>query len=338
MKKLLILLSIILAVSFIQAQDKPFYLTVTPSFVEYNYVSYNDLNWNTPEDQITLFALNVIPDPNYQGELPEIRFSIEWNGIKVHDVYEIQSLTGISSSDFFNSDYSNLDPLIDKLKEMVIDNGKLPDGNYILDFVIVESETGNSDDYQDHALSNTATFTLIIKSPNPITLITPGSPIGSSPIAINDANPYFVWVSNVDNYKFRIWEENSSTTTEDQLETIAPYYKDDISTTNFEYPTSAPALKYGKTYAWQITSEVHTSLGNDEINLKSRIYHFKLSNTETEAHSFNILEQYIRDFNPIGGEEFLKLLKEGYTVEQTSVDKIIDKLSKGKKIAEITVE
>lgn len=345
MKKLLILIGIILTVSFIQAQSKPFNLSVTPSSVEYNYVSYNDLNWNSPGEQITLFALNVTQNqPPYQGEVPEIRFSIEWNNIKVYDAYkpqDINGLTALSSSDFFNADqYNHLDPLLDELKSIVIDTGKFPDGNYILQFVVAEAgadeQNGPLDD--DHALSNIATFTLTIKSPNPITLVSPGNPLGSSPVTINNENPYFVWVSNVTGYTFKIWEENNSAVTEDQLETIAPYYKADRNMSNFEYPASAPALKYGKSYAWQVVSNDVRSLGGETIELKSRIYHFKLSNTETADNSFNILEKYIKDFRPIGGEEFLKLIHEGYEIDQTAVDKIIDEISKGKKIVELTIE
>ena len=352
MKKILFgFVFMLLAFSLI-AGNLPIKLSITSQYGAepvFNYISYDDLNWKNPEDQITLFTLNVVKnDPNFNNDT-ELRFEMSWNDVKSVEAFDNYDLPLIlTNQDIIRADYpggkitkieGDLNEVFDALKPLVLDSGKIPDGDYTFRFVIVEKGHGFSDDYASHELSNEAILTFRVKSPMDITLVSPGNPITANPYTISNRNPYFVWVSNLDDYIIKIWEDNGSMNSEEQYENATSYYQSEVSYPNFEYPDSAPILKIGKVYAWQIIAPLKNSLTNDDNDyLKSKIYHFRIGSHQTENTTSTVIENYILRYKPEGWQAFMELLKEGYTLDQNDLEVIIKRISSGKKMTKIEID
>ena len=256
----------------------------------------------------------------------------------------------ISNKDIIRATYpgglftveGDLDNVFNELKPLVMDTGRIPDGKYTFSFVVVESDYEPETNYEDHKLSNKGHLTFTVKSPMEITLISPGNPITSNPVSISVRNPFFVWVSNFEEYTIKIWEETQNIENQEQFESITPYFTDVVQTPNYDYPPNAPALTPGKTYAWQVVAKLKNSLIADseqgEEYQKSKIYHFKISSKNSNPmNNVIVIENYLRRFKPEGWQNFMELLKQGYQIEQEDMDEILSRVSSGKKIVRIEI-
>jgi hypothetical protein len=352
MKKILFVLLVFFAFIYLNAGEYPLRMEISSpygSHPEFNYISYDDLNWKNPEDQIILFNLNFTKINQDFNEESELRFEMSWNGVKSVEVFgQYQLPLVLTNQDIIRAEYpggkiykisGNLDAVFDALKPLVLDSGRIPDGDYTFTFVAVQSSHGADDNYDNYKLSEKVSLTFTVKSPMEITLVSPGNPITSSPVSISTRNPYFVWVSNLESYIIKIWEDNGSANTTDQFESIATYYKAETNAPNFEYPPNAPVLRIGKVYAWQVIAPLKNSLTNDDNDyLKSKIYHFRVTSEQNGNQTDIVLENYITRYKPEGWQSFLELIKNGFTIEQEDLDEILKRISAGKRITKIELD
>ena len=362
MKKIFILIGLLFFIFVINVAgdcppDCPIQIQISSPFGQnpvFNYISYDDLNWKKPEDQIILFNVVITKLNQSQEDNGEIRFTLRWNDVEANEVFKDYTLPlTLTNKDILRSSYigdiftvqGNLDDVFNELKPLVLDTGRIPDGSYTVEFAVVEKGYGNTPEYINHLLSNIAKLTFTVKSPMEITLISPGNPLSANPVEIFTKNPYFVWVSNFDEYTIKIWEETGNMNSMEQFENVTPYFSKILNITNFDYPSDAPPLRNGKTYAWQVVAKLRNSLIiNNEENKeyqKSKIYHFKIVSSSSNSNdnvSVTVLENYLTNYKPAGWRNFLELLKEGYYIEQEDLDVIISRISSGKKIIRIEVE
>jgi len=157
-----------------------------------------------------------------------------------------------------------------------------------------------------------------VTTPTPISLITPGNPVGMEPSVNYDLNPNFVWFSNLNEYTFKLFELNEqtgNTQTQEDIENLAPYYQQEVNTTSFTYPTSAPPLEYGNTYAWQVTAQIVSPLSSNEEEYKSNVYTFKISGGEEANPDDLLLINFLRQLNSPSGEEAINLFGNGYSLK-----------------------
>jgi len=163
-----------------------------------------------------------------------------------------QNIVSHDNTSIYNID-NNFDEMQNALEDQVLadETGRMPDGVYAGTIQAFEPGT-------DNPLSNQATIYITITSPTPIILILPGSPLGSPPAEIEDFNPNFVWVSNLFEYTFKIWELEDASITAEEIALLNPLEViDGIVSTTYTLPPSVQLIN-DQVYAWQVTAELLT--------------------------------------------------------------------------------
>ncbi|MCD4819270.1 MAG: hypothetical protein K8S23_11325 [Candidatus Cloacimonetes bacterium] len=355
LKKSLILLFLVAIVQiYMQAYDDVVIDGITSTTYNILYPTYFDPD--NPAGQPTLFDL-TIRDINPSHTSPyriSVKTSMTWRGnylIENELATPEQFLSFTSPIFLHNRDViadetttdwyvtAKWDEILDNntdFKDQVLSLGKFPDGIYIFTFQVCEY---NTDTAPGDPISIEYPVTINLRSPNPITLITPGSPIGMGALEISDPNPYFVWFSNLHDYTFSIWELDDLSYSIDQIEQMTPYFTEEgISSNGFPFPASK-TLKYNTDYAWQITSEIDTPSLDIQIQ-KSNIYLFKVVGDESNAFDNSILikllESYITD-DEEGVKELILSLKAGFKLSDEDFERLLYKFSTYKKIKKVTI-
>lgn len=351
MKKLTISLLLILFVGYAFCQSEINLQVTTPAGSNFNFLYPTHFDPDNPSLQPELFKLKL---QNTQDESQNcvIRFNMSWRGEmlvdeayigKVNDFIEIPAGNTIIISSkqvitntptVYASDVSWSDMLDEsqEFEDIILDSGKFPDGEYYFEFEVLDEVDGN-------ALSEMQSASITIKSPVPIKLITPGSPIGLGASLINDLNPYFAWFSNFPQYTIKIYELEGEVDAPDQIENIKdPYFETQCNKTSFSYPASANPLSYGKTYAWQVTAKLISPTGSSEDIYESRFYVFEISNQGGQESDNNILINILKQTNVEGAGEVISLLQNGYEVDREDIDEILRRISAGENIKRITVQ
>ena len=318
MKKILVVVILALTIGLFAQYD--FTLNVSPLYETYNVLYPANFNPDEPESQPNLFNLTVNGTSTTEAVL---YCRMIWE-----DEYAIVTLTpntpgmfptNLSSADIINSSPTgfsveqSFEDFLDNIDDLIIDTGRMPDGNYIFEIGIYESgNEGNA----AYLLSNLVTAIIVIRSPISISLITPGSPIGLGVINISEQYPNFIWFSNLEKYTIKIYELDGIYETVEEIEMLDPHYVESgFSSTSFSYPPSAPEFEYNKTYAWQISATVSSPIAASESVYKSTMYLFRLSDTTTEELSLQILLNFLNQLGIEGIEEIIGLLEAGYTIE-----------------------
>jgi hypothetical protein len=162
---------------------------------------------------------------------------------------------------------------VDPQTERLTTAPSLPAGSYVFG-VVVRTPQGvvlDSDEVR-----------VTIGSPSRLQLLSPGLPVGSSPPVISTPSPRFLWSADGDvtgagaaTYRLTVARADGAASGEEAMQGFASWQTVTTGTTAF-YPGSAEALPLepGATYAWQVTREVRTSAGIEQ--LESPIYWFRM--------------------------------------------------------------
>lgn len=312
MKKLFILLFLFI-LGMLSAQ-------VTLEILPQGTVTYNSfypVNFDPdhPEEQPILFTITLNSDV---GNDYILKVSLESENTPPANITlaPITDVTppfiSLTNRDIVNEDPNyfvidgNYDDFLDALDDQILETGRLPDDSYL--FTIEAKSPDGSSTFA------TVQITLDIVSPITISLISPGSPIGSTPIAIFSQYPNFTWFSNITSYKFELYElDDIPQNTEDVIQQNNPIFIEEIESTSFTYPPSAPSFNLGKYYAWQITGDIVTTAGNTTGS--SIMYCFEYE----EQGSGDFGDQTVINFlNQLGTDEInqiISYLESGYTVQ-----------------------
>ncbi len=265
-----------------------FHITISGDYPS-NAVLYCEMSWENEQAEITL-------TPNIPGQFPS---------------YPISSSDIVSSIDHqdFRID-QNFDDFLDNIEDLIIDTGRMPDGNYVFTIGIYENDQNGT------LLSNLATAVIVIRFPISISLITPGNPIGLGVTNISEPFPNFIWFSNLEEYTIRIYELDGVYDTVEEIEMLEPHFVEmNIGGTSFSYPPSAPEFVLNQTYAWQVSAIVMSPIAASESEYKSTMYLFRLSDSASEESSLQILINFLNQLDIDGVDEIISLLEAGYTLD-----------------------
>jgi hypothetical protein len=166
------------------------------------------------------------------------------------------------------TDY-DVDPQSDRLAK----SSSLPAGTYVFG-VTVRTPNGvvlDSDEVR-----------VTIGAPSRLQLLSPGLPVGNPPPVITTPSPRFLWSTDgpvsgagAATYRLTVARADGAASGEEAIQGFASWQTVVTGTTAF-YPGSAEALPLepGATYAWQVTREVRTSAGVEQ--LESPIFWFRM--------------------------------------------------------------
>ena len=201
---------------------------------------------------------------------------------------------------------NNFDDFLEDIGDIIEGTGRLPDGTYV--FTISAYAEGSNDPCDQEVL------TLTIISPISISLITPGNPVGLGPAPISDNYPNFIWFSNLTDYTIKLFEIDGEYTTPEEIELLDPYFEDRCNITSYLYPTDAPDLIIGRTYAWQVSADVLTPIG-EQGRYKSILYSFLVSTNQEEEMNNQILINFLTQLNIEELDELIALINNGYNIK-----------------------
>ena len=178
----------------------------------------------------------------------------------------------------FSIDENNID--IDQLSSSVLQTGKIPNGSYMFDFKLLDSQNN---------IIDTEIKTIDVYEPSFLELISPGGEVSDTlETSIFSSYPVFSWNSDfcsACSYGIRISEydpaqhSNLSDAINDissfPLDQSDGFYELPQNINVFQYPVSNAAdLEMGKLYAWQIKRSYETTVGdNDDF---SPVFVFKI--------------------------------------------------------------
>jgi len=286
MAKKLMILFFILMIFSVNAQyhinftlEPPFYNGGTFNLFYFNYFADFDLDDSASQPLIFTITIQNISTEYHDYELrldglwgTYTGYSIltpETNNPQPGGIETITNQNIVSHDDtsIYNID-NNFDEMQDALEDQVLadETGRMPDGVYAGTIQAFEPGT-------DNPLSNQATIYITITSPTPIILILPGSPLGSPPAEIDDLNPNFVWVSNLFEYTFKIWELEDASITAEEIALLNPLeVVEGIVSTTYTLPPSVQ-LENDQAYTWQVSAELLTP-EDEVVILESDFYLF----------------------------------------------------------------
>lgn len=205
----------------------------------------------------------------------------------------------------------------DAMQSMIIQTGRLPDGNYRLELVINNlTNPGGSVRKEE---------TIISAHPISLELITPGGPLADvQNYTIMTTYPFFQWQSDpcaICSYRIRVArfipDEHSSAEDAIEDQTVLPleqalgwYPEKDtdgkfLRTTSFQYPQSgAVDLEPGNIYVWQVQKSIPTTVGDEFTN--SFIYAFMI---EEQQAGYDPIREAVRTV--LGDERYEQLFNVG---------------------------
>ncbi len=354
MKKLILLL-LCLAVSItLTAQEVR--LDISPPSMTYNVFYPANFNPEEPENQPVFFTINFnVPDVL---EDYVIHCDMEWYDYSAYATLSpddpSQLPSSLTNQDIIRSNNAGgfevdetFSDFLSNIEDLILDTGRLPDGNYVFEIAVYSAGHGGEDQY---LLSNKVTFVLTIQSPITISLITPGNPIGLGPAVIADQFPNFVWFSNLADYTIKIYELDEEYQSAEEIEQqIEPFFEENnYPSTSFPYPPNAPDFRRNIVYAWQVSSEINTPMASVEKH-KSVMYLFTVSTEEQEDQDNQMLINFLNQLNIEGIQELIALIQSGYSFEKLFFDgneisindlnEILQKISDGEiKVKDFSIE
>lgn len=320
MKKLIILLILTTSISLF-AQTYDFTLTVSPTHRTYNVLYPANFNPDEPDLQPDLFTISIIENTPSNNAVLYCKMTWEEEFAEIILTPDGQFPTSLTSSQIINSypegfgvEKQTFEDFLDNIEDLIIDTGRMPDGNYVFELGIYDYDYEN--EQIGDLLSNPGTAVVVIRSPISISLITPGNPVGLGVTNISELYPNFIWFSNLENYTLTIYELDEMYDTIEEIEMLDPHFVEtNISGTNYSYSPDAPDFVLNKIYAWQVSAKVLSPVAAAESEYKSTMYLFKLSDTASEELSLQILKNFLNQLGIEGVDESIKLLEAGYTID-----------------------
>jgi len=334
MKKVLIL---ILLFTSVLVYCEKLDIDIAPNNLIYNYFYPAYLDANNPELQPQLFTLTATNSGAEAINGYEVHLSFYWRGDMLLDgvivtpkeegdyynipaggVITINSRDLIISNDTngFNSESEfDFETVMDdnpEFKDMVIELGYLPDGEYSMHIEVMQNGT---------LISNPSQFVFTILAPAPITMISPGNPQGLGEVVISDLNPYFVWFSNQHDFTFKLYRiEDEFQNVEDIEQQNDPIFEiEELDQTILAYPPNAEPLEYGVLYAWQVETNVVTPLSESNNPLKSNMYFFRVDDTPNGSSNYSLTINLLMQLNNDQIAELIALLQSGYKINQINL-------------------
>tara|TARA_R110000868_G_scaffold259361_9_gene517426 strand:- start:22998 stop:24191 length:1194 start_codon:yes stop_codon:yes gene_type:complete len=167
-----------------------------------------------------------------------------------------------------------------------------------------------------------------------ITLKTPGETIGAE-VTITNPYPQFSWEGEAANtYRLIVVRSNGQDNPESLIEnakssdpsnaggSLLQFENLDLTTVGntLQYPSSGvQALVAGQTYFWQVSTNIQTALGVEELN--SEVWTFKLSAPGDESSLVQIDQDTFNALIALVGEEqFATLTESGYSFESIEMN------------------
>ena len=337
MAKKLIILFFILMMFSLNAQypyqinfalEPPFYNGGTFNLFYFNYFADFDLDDSASQPLIFTISIQNISTEYHDYELRLDGLWGTYTGYSIltpgenepqpggMEIITNQNMVSHDNTSIYDID-NNFDEMQNALEDQVLadETGRMPDGVYAGTIQAFEPGT-------DNPLSNLATIYITITSPTPIILILPGSPLGSSPAEIEDQNPNFVWVSNLLEYTFKIWELEDENITAEEIALLNPLEViDGIVSTTYSLPLSVQ-LGNDQICGWQVSAELNTP--EDEVVIwESDFYLFIIPSAgatgggDNTAIIQNILNQMPPDYETT---QIQNLLNGGYVPDEIILD------------------
>ncbi len=327
MKHVTVLL-LLLAVSVVFADGMPLTITLNDD-VTYNlfYASYIDPD--NPSAQPIFFSGSIQNTTATDVLSYYLRVGLEWNGNTLIDFNDSDSrieaddplgpgvVKPFTSRDIISNVPVNgfrgsltMDGVLDEnpdFEDAILATGRFPDGMYK---VTVQAFDGAN----DAAISDQETMVITILNPVNIQLLYPGTSVGGSIVSYPTQQPTFMWLSNLGSYNFKLFEvESPSDASAEDIANDIPFFEDeDVHTTAYSYPSTAPMLEIGHTYAWQVTGPLSSPIDNGNT-IESPLFMFRIENPNTDPIQMQIIMTLIQNLMGIEGmESFLNLIYDGY--------------------------
>lgn len=318
MKKLFIIILLLIS-TFLLANDLNLSLTGIGNFNEF-YASY--LDPDNVANQPMLFT-GSIQNTTAQSFDFYLTLEILWNNQHLLDesdgkinsripigagqtwTFTNQDVINNIASGYFNAsiDVDNIKNKINDFKNILMETGKFPDGEYIFRF--------KAYDMNNNLISNTEEYSFNIINYSAITLIQPGLQLGSGILEIPDSSPIFIWNSNASQYTFKLYHLQSENNSPDQLDSTTPLFETSVQTNSFSYPTSAPSLENNQLYAWKI--EIENQDGTSSTGtIQSDYFVFKINSGATQTGTYNQIVSFLQNLN-IDSAQIRDLMRNGYS-------------------------
>lgn len=303
----------------------------------YNVFYVANLDPNNPQNQPIFFTFTVT---NISGDsqLPySLKCSFFWNDTALFQdqwieadnplmpnvPVQIASNQIISNTDVGGfSSHLKFDDVLNangNFKDRLLETGRFPDGTYR---AVVQAYDKNPSQSGRQALSEESTFVMNIVNPLSTLLVSPGFPLNTQPQTVNTLTPVFVWVSNLSRFQFKLFELDTPNFDQDYILNLSPYFSQEVTTTTFGYPSSAPAFKSGKYYAWAVIGYLSApgqTSNNNSYQNKSNIYVFKYDPTATgnvqvteNLDSYQALVALLDALPSTTAKQAIDLLNSGY--------------------------
>ncbi len=299
--------------SLVQAQGP----TIEAGFYNQNIEMFflNDVDLNNPGNSPLLFWARIQNDSVERQVVLSLQIISQNYGVlaegesrpftlKADTLIELDNRKlAQGDSPFELADYSLNQDNLKKLQDAILATGLLPSDHY--SFIL------KIRDINEPAAQNEKDINLDITNPTVIELFSPGAPVGSSELPkLYTQQPQFVWNSNAESFTIAICEKMPSNSSPEDVMQNVPRYRGEVKGTSFLYPASgAYPLEEGKTYYWQVSSNVQTS--NGPYILKSEIWGFKIARRESPGEKLLERQMQILSENPM----FEDLFQDGGQLE-----------------------
>lgn len=329
--KRMVLLVLLLSSIVLFAEDQisismalfPPYDSATP----FNLIYPANFNPEEPESQPLIFNINIIPEG--QGPAPGwyLEFHASWSGGSAAEIILTpEPATTIplyltnrdvlrdEEIPYFEEGDSDYDEFIDSMEDEILQTGHLPNGSYELTMQAFDSE-GSS-------ISGLSSLVFSIESASPIILITPGSPIGTTIYEIGDANPLFVWASNLKDTEIQIYELDDENISVDQLESMEPVQTiiNGEYANTYAYQGSDYILIDNTVYAWRVLGQLINPAASSTDPTTSEYYLFKFVSDSSVDPTIQTINNIVNNITDPQVQLLVNLLNNGYTFNNVVIN------------------
>ncbi|RLD55794.1 MAG: hypothetical protein DRJ05_12365 [Bacteroidetes bacterium] len=284
------------------AGDPEAMITVFP--VQSIYLS--DYDFSNLQNLPLLFTISVF---NSGENIIKVKVELKHNdyGMVAAADKKLEFDNSVKIITFDNREFDNYDEDIaaEEILENAIGNGTIPPGEYVY-YVYLYDEDNNligekimSEFYISGSISG-------------IDMIAPGTPLDSDPVMVFENTPYFQWFGGLAEYNFTLYEVLEEQKAADEIISNIPVYQEKgLTTASYLYPNFAETLEPGKTYAWQITSNILTSSGSQEIT--GDVYWFIYQKGNISKRELEEIRIYPDDIDLMPGDS-VQIKVEGFDI------------------------
>ncbi len=170
-----------------------------------------------------------------------------------HEIWSFQNNTITNNPKQIVLSNFEINPNLEGLINETLSRGKLPEDIYYIRIEVLDSYNNVLSMWSDQ-------FTII--NSITITSIFPGTIYMNQPFLINTSSIKFIWNSHISMaYNFYLYEYSPSIVSGLNIGTNPIFKAENLSSRSLNYPQTAPPLKLGQMYIWQVTGYIITSSG-----------------------------------------------------------------------------